>query len=334
MKFRSTPPPPLGRPVDRVLLAAATVALAFSLSLASPLLAGSPSCESAELNLIFQKAPVDSAGHQTRTLFANATESIGVGVPRGEVGGTRVWGAIVSRVAGQRGVEGWAIQARTRGDIRVVDATVEGTAGALEPDGLLRDGFLQVRVPTLREESGFYSAVVLSFTQPVALRTTGTATVIAATVEAASPQGADPIEGSLEWVDGCVGCAEPFLISASVGGRKRFFCSRAPLVVRFLEQTFFRSRFVRCDTTGDGRLTITDPVSIVNRLFSGQPDPSCRDVEDCDGDLRVNLTDVIYGLNFLFNGGPPPPTPFPDCGRPGQTMSATSCAAGSSACRG
>lgn len=95
MKFRSTPPPPLGRPVDRVLLAAATVALAFSLSLASPLLAGSPSCESAELNLIFQKAPVDSAGHQTRTLFANATESIGVGVPRGEVGGTRVWGAIV-----------------------------------------------------------------------------------------------------------------------------------------------------------------------------------------------------------------------------------------------
>ena len=64
-------------------------------------------------------------------------------------------------------------------------------------------------------------------------------------------------------------------------------------------------------------MNLTDAVSILNRLFGGNPHPElpCEGgidsagnlvVLDTNGDAGFNVSDVVYLLNFLFSGGPGP----------------------------
>jgi hypothetical protein len=71
---------------------------------------------------------------------------------------------------------------------------------------------------------------------------------------------------------------------------------------------------LRGDLNWSGDLTITDPILLLNHLFSGQriDCPAAGEVEAPGS--GVTITDAIQILNFLFLGGAPPIPPFPDCG--------------------
>ena len=72
--------------------------------------------------------------------------------------------------------------------------------------------------------------------------------------------------------------------------------------------------FLRGEANGDGRIDISDPVSVLNWLFLGGADLDCLDAADVDDNGGVQLTDPVYLLNNLFQGGPPPAPPWPSCG--------------------
>ncbi len=79
-----------------------------------------------------------------------------------------------------------------------------------------------------------------------------------------------------------------------------------------------RVMFHRGDTDADGVINITDAVSVLNFLFSGGPDTTCKETQDFDNDGAVVITDAVAILGFLFGSGPPPPAPGPTtepCGR-------------------
>jgi hypothetical protein len=73
--------------------------------------------------------------------------------------------------------------------------------------------------------------------------------------------------------------------------------------------------FLRGDGDGLAPINITDPIYVLNFLFSGGDPPPCPDAADGDDVSGLNITDPIRVLNFLFAGGPPPPAPGPEtCG--------------------
>ncbi len=74
-------------------------------------------------------------------------------------------------------------------------------------------------------------------------------------------------------------------------------------------------RFIRGEINGDGKINISDAVTLLRYLFSSQPLPhDCREAVDCNDDESVNLGDAIYLLGYQFSSGPQPPAPFPACG--------------------
>ena len=73
-------------------------------------------------------------------------------------------------------------------------------------------------------------------------------------------------------------------------------------------------RFVRGNADGDGDVTITDAVTVLNFLFVGNTVPPCVAAADADDDGSVAITDAVRILNFLFSGGAAPPPPYPECG--------------------
>jgi hypothetical protein len=84
--------------------------------------------------------------------------------------------------------------------------------------------------------------------------------------------------------------------------------------------------FLRGDADGDGEVTLTDAVGVLEFLFHGAVAPPCLDVFDADDNGRLNVSDAVYLLGFLFRGGPPPPPPFPAPGSD-PTEDELSCAA-------
>jgi hypothetical protein len=72
--------------------------------------------------------------------------------------------------------------------------------------------------------------------------------------------------------------------------------------------------FRRADANADGKVDISDGVSILGYLFLGGSPPTCLDAADADDSGGLEITDAIYVLNHLFVGGPAPPAPYPDCG--------------------
>ncbi len=71
--------------------------------------------------------------------------------------------------------------------------------------------------------------------------------------------------------------------------------------------------FVRGDVTRDGRLNISDVVSILRFLFQGLEEV-CADAVDVNDSGTTDVTDAIVLLDFIFMRGEPPAAPFPDPG--------------------
>ena len=61
------------------------------------------------------------------------------------------------------------------------------------------------------------------------------------------------------------------------------------------------------DVNGDGKVSVSDVIYLVNYLFKGGPPPIPELlVGDVNGDGKVTVSDVVYLVNYLFKGGPPP----------------------------
>ncbi len=72
--------------------------------------------------------------------------------------------------------------------------------------------------------------------------------------------------------------------------------------------------FLRADANGDGRVDLSDPITILLVLFANRATPRCADALDANDDGDTNVADVVFALAYGFAGGPPPPPPFPDAG--------------------
>ncbi|MDP3025110.1 MAG: M20/M25/M40 family metallo-hydrolase [candidate division Zixibacteria bacterium] len=60
------------------------------------------------------------------------------------------------------------------------------------------------------------------------------------------------------------------------------------------------------DANGDGKVTVSDAVYLINYLFKGGPAPVPLDSGDANCDGQVTVADVVYIINYLFKGGPVP----------------------------
>lgn len=72
--------------------------------------------------------------------------------------------------------------------------------------------------------------------------------------------------------------------------------------------------FLRGDANVDGRVSLSDALTIRRFLFNCDTPPPCLDAADVADDGSVNVVDVVYTLNTLFFGGEPPALPFPEVG--------------------
>jgi hypothetical protein len=307
-----------------------------ALVVATPLAGQESDCKTADLNVIFQSAPVEGPGHQTPELFYEEIERMTVAVEPGQVGTATVYGAIVSQLSPDAAsVTGWAMGGLARGDIALVSVTTDGTAGADAPEGVFDNGFRVVRVDpeTQNRFACFKVAEVPSFTTPaaVALAPRGTATIFALTVEAASPQGSPPLSGFIEWglddcgdclnkppsgpvrADGQGGCGSPFQILLTVHEETRVPCRIPPLDIRFVDLN--TQDFLRGDTNADGTVDISDPIRTLMYLFLGADEPSCLDAADAFDDGEINIVDAILTLLDFFREGTAITAPGPfECG--------------------
>jgi len=72
--------------------------------------------------------------------------------------------------------------------------------------------------------------------------------------------------------------------------------------------------FVRGEVNDDGEVDISDVVSLLGYMFSGEDAPTDTEAADVNDDEIVDIADPIYLLSFLFRGGPEIPAPFPERG--------------------
>jgi hypothetical protein len=86
-------------------------------------------------------------------------------------------------------------------------------------------------------------------------------------------------------------------------------------VVRAATQEETSPCFVRGRCNGDSEMDISDPVFLLSFLFSGGPQPPCKDACDMQDDGTLDISDGIGMLGFLFMGSHPPGSPFPEAGQ-------------------
>lgn len=82
--------------------------------------------------------------------------------------------------------------------------------------------------------------------------------------------------------------------------------------------------FLRGDVDADGKVSISDAVSVLRHLFGGSEAPSCEKSADANDDGELDLADPIHLLVFLAQGGDAVPLPYPFCG-PDFTHDALTC---------
>jgi len=66
------------------------------------------------------------------------------------------------------------------------------------------------------------------------------------------------------------------------------------------------SVYIGGDANGDGVVSSTDVLYLINYLFKGGSPPRPWEAGDVNGDEVINSADVVYLINYLFKGGPPP----------------------------
>jgi hypothetical protein len=86
---------------------------------------------------------------------------------------------------------------------------------------------------------------------------------------------------------------------------------KVPGVLAIVDDISF---FVRGDANGDHAVDISDPITVLDFLFSGSQSVSCPDAADADDDGVIIITDAIVILDQLFRGHSGIAPPFPEAG--------------------
>ncbi len=217
-------------------------------------------------------------------------------------------------------VQGWSLAIGVEDSITLVSATTDGTVGAAVPDGLRDTGFEKTEVidpnnpeaPVVPQGQGAVSAVVLSFTLPITLLPSGTATVLALTVETEAAEADVTKTGSIFAKDGLQGAGQPVNSVATVAGSTVEFSCIQDATISLTAVSI--GSMVRADANADQKVNIADPIYIINALFREGPPVACREAADANDDNLVDLSDATFILAYQFYGGPPPPPPFEECG--------------------
>jgi hypothetical protein len=69
--------------------------------------------------------------------------------------------------------------------------------------------------------------------------------------------------------------------------------------------------FIRSDANSDLAVNLSDPIHVLEYLFSGGPPPRTAAAADANADGAIDVSDPIYILDYLFLGGRAPTAPFP-----------------------
>jgi serine protease AprX len=68
----------------------------------------------------------------------------------------------------------------------------------------------------------------------------------------------------------------------------------------------FAPTYLPGDADGNGRLSISDAVKLINYIFAGGSAPSPLESGNCDCSGSISISDVVYLVQYIFGGGNPP----------------------------
>jgi len=218
------------------------------------------------------------------------------------------------RTAFDRGfVQGWAISVShdpTR--LELLEVTDEGNTFDLE----FITTFHITEIVDNETGTGFVSAMLPpDFLAPGQIPSIGDFDMAFATYRPIVPSPASGIDAgdgldivtTLEWTDGLRGSGQPVRNVITWEGRTLVPCARTlPVTLTRPGSRYFR----RGDANLDGRLDVSDPVTILRSQFHGDAPIRCDDAADTNDDGQIDISDASYAFNYLFLGGSAPPEPF------------------------
>ena len=65
-------------------------------------------------------------------------------------------------------------------------------------------------------------------------------------------------------------------------------------------------RFLPGDVDGDGIISISDAVFLINYIFAGGEAPPNAQAADADCNGILTISDAVFLVNYIFSGGPGP----------------------------
>jgi hypothetical protein len=212
-------------------------------------------------------------------------------------------------------VQGWSLSVShdpTRLDL--LEVTQEGNYFHTR----IGAGFFITEIVDNETGTGFVGAMVLSIL-PGEVPAVGDFDMAFASYRPLVPPPASGIDGgdgidvvtTLEWTDGLQGLGQPVSNVVTWMGQTLRPCRETlPITLTRSDSREFR----RGDANLDGRLDISDPVTILRSQFHGDAPIRCDDAADTNDDGNIDISDASFAFNYLFLGGSPPPEPFAEVG--------------------
>ena len=233
----------------------------------------------------------------------------------GTVNSTTVHVNIISDLDANN-VQGWNFGVAVDGSATIRSITTAGTSADTIPKGYRdpENSLARIQIIDPAKNGGqmgvLASAVLTVAGHPGAVMpAVGTQTVLRIELDSAEPQGNADQTATLRFQNGLIGTGGPVDLLVTVAGQSAPVCNadRAGVTVVFRKRP--DALFRRGDSNDDARIDISDAVATLNALFSGGPQPACRDAADGNDDGVTDISDPVFVLNFLFAGESPPPPP-------------------------
>lgn len=275
-----------------------------------------PACAS-ELSAGFSAVPIDSGVPFDGTVGAGGDGELLVAVREpAATWETYVFVNVVSQLEAPRGVQGWSFGIAFDGDAELFSAEdLFADAGiCLEPPPCPRTKPRIVDPAENQGQRGVISVQVLNLIDSTRLPSAGTQSLLKIGVRWTGPLPSGGGLATLRFLDGLRGSGQPVINAFTVEGATLRACNfdRASVRVRLIER--HSDAFVRGDANQDGKVNMADAIWILNELFAGGPQSTCKDAADMNRDGLLGIADPVYLLRYEFLGGDPPPAPFPVCG--------------------
>ena len=205
-------------------------------------------------------------------------------------------------------VWGWTLSVVLEGDAQPVAISFRETPASR----YFMSGFERTSIVDPAENGGrkgFTSGVLLTISQPSTYPHLGSRSILKMDLVPTSLPG----NARLRFEDGLRELGGlPVTNQVLIQGSNVFPCNRE---IALLEMNFSaeKIRFRRGDANGDGRINVSDAISILSALIENADD-SCLASRDVNADRKIELTDAIHLLAYLFQSGAAPEEPYGTCG--------------------